>query len=126
MLPRGPKCGSRGFLLPMKRKSVAVMTALNSKAEAVKLARLIVERRLAACVQISSAVVSIYRWRNKIVTDREWVLLVKTAERRYRALEKTIREHHPYELPEIIAIPIIRGEKKYLQWLDRTVQQTEE
>ena len=110
----------------MKRKSVAVMTALNSKAEAVKLARLIVERRLAACVQISSAVVSIYRWRNKIVTDREWVLLVKTAERRYRALEKAIREHHPYELPEIIASPIIRGEKKYLQWLDRTVQHTEE
>ena len=102
------------------------MTALNSKAAAVKLGRLIVERRLAACVQISSVVISIYRWRGKIVTGREWVLLAKTTERRYGDLEKAIREHHPFELPEIIAIPIARGEEKYLNWLDRMVQPEEE
>ena len=111
----------------MKRQFIAVMTALNDRKEAEKIGRLLIEKNLAACVSISAPVTSIYRWQGNIVTAEEWILLAKAPDRRYRDIEQTIRRHHPYELPEIIAIPLVRGEKKYLQWLfDETGNKAEE
>jgi len=111
----------------MKRQFIVVMTALNCREEAEKIGRLLIEEKLAACVSISSPVTSIYRWQGNVVTAEEWVLLAKTSNRQYRDIERTIRQNHPYELPEIIAVPLTRGEKKYLQWLaDATKNKAEE
>lgn len=111
----------------MKKHFIAVMTALDCREKAEKLGRLLIEKKLAACVSISAPVTSIYRWKGNVVTAEEWILLAKSSDRQYRDIEKTIRQNHPYELPEIIAIPLVRGEKKYMQWLvDSTINKAEE
>jgi periplasmic divalent cation tolerance protein len=111
----------------MNRNFIVVMTALDCREDAEKIGRLLIEKKLAACVSISAPVTSIYRWQGNVVTAEEWILFAKASDRRYRDIEKTIRQNHPYELPEIIAIPLARGEKRYLQWLvDATMSKAEE
>jgi periplasmic divalent cation tolerance protein len=87
-------------------------------ATAEMLARLLLEQRLTACVNVVPGLTSIYRWQGQIETARECLLLIKTAEERYAAVESCIRARHPYELPEIIALPIDRGLPDYLHWID--------
>jgi periplasmic divalent cation tolerance protein len=94
-----------------------VLSTTGSEDEARKIARELVERRLAACVNILPPVESIYRWRGKIETGREWLLLIKTTAERFTAVNDTIRELHSYELPECIAIEIEDGSPEYLRWL---------
>lgn len=84
---------------------------------AERIARALVERRLAACVNILSACQSIYRWQGKIETACEVPLLIKTRTERYAAVEAAIRELHPYEVPEIIALPVSAGLPAYLDWV---------
>lgn len=81
------------------------------------LARTLVERRLAACVNILPGVTSVYRWQSAVQTAQETQLLIKTTAARYAALEEAVRELHPYELPEIIAVDIAMGLPAYLNWL---------
>jgi periplasmic divalent cation tolerance protein len=95
-----------------------VMTNLPTRASAEKLAGLLVEGRLAACVNILSPCRSIYRWKGALQNDVEVPLLIKTAGDRYTALAAAIRTHHPYELPEIVAVPVSRGLPDYLQWVE--------
>jgi periplasmic divalent cation tolerance protein len=95
-----------------------VVTNLPSRESAEKLAALLVEQRLAACVNILAACASVYRWNGKIQHDEEHPLLIKTARDRYAALQETIRANHPYELPEIIAVRISDGLPAYLHWLE--------
>jgi len=83
-----------------------------------RLAEELVERRQAACVNIISGVSSVYQWQGKRETAEELLLVIKTRENRYNALQQSILELHPYELPEIIAVPIITGFKPYLEWID--------
>lgn len=91
-------------------------------ANAIALA--VVERRLAACVNILPRCQSIYRWQGTVETASEVPLLIKTTDVSYAALEAAIRERHPYEVPEIIALPIARGLPGYLNWLaEETLQQ---
>jgi periplasmic divalent cation tolerance protein len=94
-----------------------VLSTTGSEDEARKIARELVERRLAACVNILPPVESIYRWQGKIETGREWLLLIKTTAERFTAVNDTIRELHSYELPECIAIDIEDGSPEYLRWL---------
>jgi periplasmic divalent cation tolerance protein len=94
-----------------------VLSTTGSEDEARKVARELVERRLAACVNILPQVESIYRWQGKIETGREWLLLIKTTAERFGAVSDTIRELHSYELPECIAIEIEDGSPEYLRWL---------
>jgi len=98
--------------------SLLVVTNLPDRASAEKLAALLIERRLAACVNILAPCASVYRWQGEIQRDEEHPLLIKTANERYADLEAAIRESHPYELPEIIAVPIVHGLPAYLQWVE--------
>ena len=84
---------------------------------AQKLAALLVEQRLAACVNVLAPCTSVYRWQGKVETANEIPLLIKTTRERYAALESAIRAHHPYELPEIIAVSLSAGLPAYLEWI---------
>ena len=94
-----------------------VMTHLPDAAAAEGLASALVEARLAACVSFATGVRSVYRWQGKIETANEVTLTIKTTQRHYPALEAAIRAAHPYELPEIIALPVVAGLPSYLQWV---------
>ncbi|MEQ8162029.1 MAG: divalent-cation tolerance protein CutA, partial [Smithellaceae bacterium] len=90
-----------------------------TKEEAQKIARHLVEQRVAACVQIAGPIISTYRWQGKVETAEEWLCVIKTRESLYPELEKAIISLHSYETPEIIAVPIIKGSREYLSWLKR-------
>jgi periplasmic divalent cation tolerance protein len=94
-----------------------VITNLPDAASAEKLARRIIEERAAACVNQLAPCTSTYRWKNNIETATEVPVLIKTAKGGYSRLEKLIREAHPYELPEIIAVPVTAGLPAYLDWI---------
>jgi periplasmic divalent cation tolerance protein len=97
--------------------SLLVLTNLPDRAAAERLAALLIEQRLAACVNILAPCRSVYRWKGAVQRDEEHPMLIKTTAERYPALEKVLREGHPYELPEIIAVPIERGLPAYLDWV---------
>jgi periplasmic divalent cation tolerance protein len=94
-----------------------VITNLPDQESAQKLAALLVEARLAACVNVLAPCHSVYRWQGEIETASEIPLLIKTLAKHYDKLEAMIREHHPHELPEIIAVPISAGLPEYLAWV---------
>ncbi len=93
------------------------LTNLPDQASAERLASALVEARAAACVNILAGCRSVYRWQGEVETASEVPLLMKTTRAAYPRLEKIVREHHPYELPEIIAIPVVAGLPGYLQWV---------
>ena len=95
-----------------------VITNLPDRESAGRLAHLLVEKRLAACVNILSPCRSVYRWKGKTEDAEEIPLLIKTARDRYAELEAAIRAAHPYELPEIIAVPLAGGLPAYLEWVE--------
>ncbi len=97
--------------------TLLVMTNLPDQISAESLATALVEERLAACVTILRPSRSIYRWRGMVETADEVPLMIKTTELRYRELEEAIRSRHPYETPEIIALPIVQGLSDYLAWV---------
>ncbi len=100
-----------------------ILTTAGSEEEAHKIARHLVENRLAACVNIVPRVESIYRWQDKVDTSGEWLLLVKTTQERFPAVRDAIRKLHSYELPECVVINIEDGSSDYLHWLADSVQE---
>jgi periplasmic divalent cation tolerance protein len=106
--------------------SLLVVTSLPDRESAEKLAVLLIERRLAACVNILAPCASVYRWQGKIQHDEEHPLLIKTVQDRYAELEASIRANHPYELPEIIAVRIADGLPAYLQWVESETHHNDE
>ncbi len=96
--------------------SVIVTTCPDAES-AEKLARLLNEDRLAACVQVSS-ITSFYSWKGTVVKDAEQLLLIKAPADNYGRIEEAIQKNHPYEIPEIIELPIARGYAPYLAWID--------
>ena len=98
--------------------ALLVLTTLPDSASARTLAALLVEQRLAACVNIMAPCRSVYRWQDKVEQAEEVPLLIKTTRERYAALEAAIRSQHPYELPEVIAVPIEQGLAAYLAWVE--------
>jgi periplasmic divalent cation tolerance protein len=103
------------------RDCVQVLTTAASEEEAGEIAELLVERKLAACVQVVGPITSRYRWQGKVEEEREWQCLVKTTRAAYEQVEAAIREAHSYDEPEIIATPIIAGSPGYLAWIDDNV-----
>ena len=103
---------------------IQVTTTIDSEEKARALAQAILEHRLGACVQIHGPLQSFYWWKGKIEHAPEWILTIKTENGRYRELENLIRTHHPYETPEIIAIPIVDGSRDYLDWLRGETKKT--
>ncbi len=101
---------------------IAVFITTSNQKEAEKIAHLLVEKRLAACVSIVGGMTSIYHWQGKIEQSEEFLLLVKTRQRLWEALVKEVKHNHSYETPEIIALPVVRGFKPYLDWIDASVR----
>jgi periplasmic divalent cation tolerance protein len=99
-----------------------VLSTAGDEEEARKIARALVERRLAACVNIVPHIESIYRWQGKIEDSREWLLLIKTSAELFPDVRNAIRELHSYELPECIAINVAEGDPEYLQWLQNSIE----
>lgn len=97
--------------------ALIVITNLPDREAAMKLAQTLVEKRLAACVNVLAACTSVYRWKEAIETAQEVPLLIKTRGALYSEVEAAIRQVHPYELPEIIAVPLVRGLPGYLEWV---------
>ncbi len=86
------------------------------------LAERLVSKQLAACVNIINGLQSVYAWQGKIETSSEALLLIKTTTTAYEALQTQLREHHPYELPEIVAVSITAGLPGYLEWINKSVR----
>lgn len=101
--------------------SVAYITTPD-EAAAKKLARAVVEARLAACVNIIPKITSIYVWEDKVQEDNEYLLMVKTRTSRVKELTKFIRDNHPYSVAEVISLPIEDGNPPYMDWIQKTVK----
>jgi periplasmic divalent cation tolerance protein len=100
---------------------IVVFSTCASQAEAEKLARLVVERRLAACVSIVPNVRSYYRWRGAVETAGECLLVIKSARRQFAALSAALERAHSYEVPEVLAVPVVAASAPYLAWLEASL-----
>ena len=98
-----------------------VLTTLPDRETAERLATTLVEQRLAACVQVLGPIQSTYWWQEQVERVQEWLVLAKTLGRAWERLETTIRQEHPYEVPEILALPIVQGSRSYLDWIAQTL-----
>lgn len=103
--------------------ALLVLTNLPDEQSAVRLAELLIEQRAAACVNRLAPCTSTYRWEGKVETATEVPLLIKTTRAAWPRLEKLIRESHPYELPEIIALPVEQGLPAYLDWVHQETKE---
>ncbi|BCS94261.1 Divalent-cation tolerance protein CutA [Metallosphaera sp. J1] len=105
----------------MNGKYVLVISTLPGMEEGKRIARTLVEEKLAACVNLVPGLVSIYRWEGKVTEDSEVLALIKTNSDRLDELIKRLKELHPYKVPEILALDIKNGFKLYLEWIDESV-----
>jgi periplasmic divalent cation tolerance protein len=105
--------------------AVVVVTTTSGREEASRLARMLVESRLAACVQVVSGVESYYWWNGAVTHEPECLLFCKTLRTSYPACEHFLKEHHSYEVPEIIALPVTAGLRAYLDWMSENVSERE-
>ncbi len=98
-----------------------VLTTVGAREEASKIARALVEQQLAACVNVVGPIESVYRWKGKIETSGEWLLVIKTTKEALPDLEEAVSELHSYDLPEFIALPVEAGSEEYLEWIADSV-----
>ncbi len=98
---------------------IVVLTTCDSEEEAVELARALVEQKVAACVNILPGVRSVYQWRGKFEDAQEWQLVIKSRRDLFPKLKEAIAAVHSYEVPEVLALPVVDGSESYLSWLDR-------
>ena len=100
---------------------IIILTTVSSKKEAELIGSKLIDKELAACVNIIPNIKSIYRWEGKINKDSEYLLIIKTVKRAEEDVFENIRKLHSYDTPEMISIPITGGEKNYLNWLSKSV-----
>ncbi len=105
-----------------KAEHLQVTTTTGSEEEAEQISAALIERHLAACVQVIGPIASRYRWQGAIERSTEWMCVAKTSAERYAELEAAIRELHSYDEPEILATPIVAGSAGYLEWVSRNVE----
>jgi periplasmic divalent cation tolerance protein len=98
---------------------IQITTTTGKRKDADQLAAELVSRRLAGCVQVSGPIVSTFRWQGKVETAEEWTCTIKTSRDQFAAIQEALRQLHPYEVPELIATPIVEGNPPYLQWLSK-------
>ena len=106
----------------MTDKIVVLITAA-SRRECKKIAKHLVEAKLAACVNITQGIESVYRWEGKITQDKEFLMMVKTTRELLQEIKRAVAKIHSYHTPEIICLPIIDGSRNYLQWVSDSVKQ---
>lgn len=100
---------------------IQIFTTTENKEDAEKIAKEVVEKRLAACAQILGPIESTYWWEGEVEKAEEWLCIMKSRNDLYGELEKAIKGIHPYDVPEILAMPVISGNPGYLQWVDKEV-----
>jgi periplasmic divalent cation tolerance protein len=106
----------------MTNKRIVILSTAGSEDQARRIARHLVDERLAACVNIIPRIESIYRWQDKVESSAEWLLLIKTTGEKSPAVRDAIQALHSYELPECITISIEDGSAAYLGWIDQSVR----
>ena len=102
---------------------VVVLVTAGSAEECGKIARAVVEKRLAACVNILGPIRSVYRWKGKVEDEQEHLMVMKTEQARFGALREEVERLHSYDTPEVICLPISEGSEKYLAWLAESVRE---
>jgi periplasmic divalent cation tolerance protein len=100
---------------------IQVSTTTASRDDALRIAQVLVEKRLAGCVQIIGPITSVYRWQGRIEQTEEWQCIIKSRQDLFDALADAIWAGHPYDVPEILAVPVIAGSKDYLAWLEEEI-----
>ena len=105
---------------------IVVLSACDSEEQAARLARHLVEQRLAACVNILPGARSIYRWKGAIEDASEWLLVIKSRRDLFSAIRTEIGKMHTYEVPELLALPVVEGAESYLAWMDRELAPEDE
>jgi periplasmic divalent cation tolerance protein len=108
----------------MTDKIVVLVTASGTR-QARKIARTLVEERLAACANLVAPVQSVYRWKGKVAEDRECLMIIKTTRGKFEALRACVERLHSYSVPEVIALPIVDGASNYLDWITASVGEEE-
>ena len=103
-------------------KAMVVFTTTPDLASARKIAKALVTQKLAACVSVLPGILSTYRWKAKVENAREALLLIKTSKARWKAVQSFVLSRHSYKLPELIALPVVAGSKKYLDWLELNME----
>jgi periplasmic divalent cation tolerance protein len=106
--------------------AIVVGTTVGTEEQANTIAEELIARRHASCVNILPGVRSLYRWQGKICRDSEYMLIIKTLAREYEALERAIKDLHSYDLPEILAFPVERGEPRFLDWISSSLDKNAE
>ncbi len=104
---------------------IVVLSTCASEEEANRIALLLVERHLAACVNVIPQIRSVYRWKGAVESSAEILLLIKSSRERFQALREALEGAHSYELPEALALPVIEGSDNYLNWLGATLESSE-
>jgi len=98
---------------------IIVFVTATSKKEAEKISKALLKKRLAACVNIVPGITSLFHWNKKIERAKEFLLVIKTKSALFDKLAKTVKENHSYKIPEIVAMPLIKGSKEYLDWIGK-------
>ena len=106
----------------MSNKFILIFVTCGSKKEAHKIADALLRKRLIACANIISGVKSVFRWKGRIDKAKEFLLILKTKRSNFKRVEKEVRRVHSYELPEIVALPIVAGNSDYLEWIKDSVE----
>jgi len=109
----------------MESNYLLVVTTTDNRSDADSLARVLVEKRLAACAQVEGPITSTYWWQGKLENGEEWKCSFKTVAKLYANLEAELIRIHPYDTPEILAFPIAHGSRDYLSWMDEQLLQTD-
>ncbi len=104
-----------------KFKYIQVFTAVAKENDAKRIAKVLLNKKLSACTQIVGPITSVYRWKGKLEKSKEWLCIIKTKMMLYKSVEKVIKNIHPYELPEIVAMPIIDGSREYFAWMGKEI-----
>jgi len=106
----------------MKFQHIQVFISCQDSSEAKKLVESLLADQIIACAQVIPIVESFYRWQGQIVNDRECLLMLKTRQRHFAAIEQRVRALHSYDVPEIIAVPLVEGSTEYMKWIDEQTQ----
>ena len=101
---------------------IVVLTTCDSAEQARRIARRLVEQRVAACVSVVPGLRSLYRWQGEITEEREQLLLIKSRRELFEALRAELEKIHPYEVPEVLALPVVEGAEAYLNWMEEQLR----